>query len=210
MTGRRILIIVIASIALVAGLAGVAGAVSQADRSAQRGGPGGSTAAHVLGDAPAPERPDDAGEAPVATASAEDAPDEGGLPPVPDDEPQKEPVEAPAEPASLVGGRVDGFPAFIPIIEGSRIVASAVTADGDRVQATLDAEAPEAPDEVLVLFRTAFAALAFAPVDTPSVGGRTAITFTDGADTVVVTVSESVTGGTDYSIFGILTAGREG
>ncbi|KRC62779.1 hypothetical protein ASE14_02880 [Agromyces sp. Root81] len=203
MTGRRILILVIASIALIAGAAGVASTVSQSSRSPfVAGGEAGT-----LGDAAAPERADDAGEG--APPSGEPV-DGGGLPPVESEVTAPPAVERPAEPASEVGGRVEGFPELIPIVDGSRIVSSAVTADGGRLQATLVAEASVAPEEVLASYRRDFAMLAFAPVEAPSVGGSTALTFTNGTDSVLVTVTGSATGGTTYSVFGMFDVGSEG
>ncbi|GAA1956369.1 hypothetical protein [Agromyces allii] len=206
MTGRRILIIVIATIALAVGVAGVAGTVAPSGRPPLASDTSGSTGA--LGTTTTPERPDDAGE---ATTPPDDAADDPGRGPLVETEATPPPpVVPPAEPVAELGGRVDGFPELIPLADGSRIVSSAVTADGDRVQATLEAESPATPREVLAGYVDAFTALAFAPVESPSVGGSTAITFTNGVDTVLVTVSDSVTGGTDYSVIGIFTAGKEG
>lgn len=203
MTGRRILILVIASIALIAGAAGVASTVSQSSRSSLVAGGDAGT----LGDAAAPERADDAGE---AVPPADQPADGRGLPPVESEVTAPPAVIRPAEPASEVGGRVDGFPELIPIVDGSRIVSSAVTADGGRLQATLIAEASVAPEELLASYRREFATLAFVPADAPSVGGSTALTFTNGIDSVLVTVTGSATGGTSYSVFGLFDLGSEG
>lgn len=203
MTGRRNLIIVIASIVLVAGAAGVASTYRQADRSPLAT----DRAAVSLGEATAPERADGAGEAPTPT---EPPLDDGGLPPVESGVIPPPPVEPPAQPVDELGGRVEGFPELIPVVDGSTIVSSAVTADGGRLQATLEAEASAAPAEVLADYRKEFAMLAFAPVETPSVGGSTALAFTNGVDTVLVTVTDSATGGTSYSIFGLFAVGEDG
>ena len=112
-------------------------------------------------------------------------------------------VESVPPPASRLGGRVGGFPDIIPLAPGSVIVSSSVNSDGGRVQATLDAEASASPEEVLASYRAQFADIAFHPAAAPSVGGSTALTFSRGADTVVVTVAASSTGGTRYSVFGV-------
>lgn len=203
MTGHRILIIMIASVAIMIGIVGVA---STSSRTSSSQDVNEAAASAELGTTAAPERPSDAGEAPPET---EQEPSAGGGPPLVDDAEPAEPVQDPGQPASRLGGRVEGFPEFIPIAPGSTIVSSAVTSDGGRVQATLEAVVGDSPEEVLALYRERFAALAFAPLDAPSVGGSTAITFTDGTDTVVVTVTDAAIGGSRYSIFGIFTTGRD-
>lgn len=179
----------------------------------------GSDAAPSAPESAEPPRRTAAPEEPAPTNSSRPSPDAGGQ----EENSSREgagplgPPVAPVEPlispplpktASQTGKLVTGFPsAVISLAPGSTVMFSSVASEGDRVQVGLSAMSTIAPAEVLAHYSTALAGLGLVAGSAPAVDGSTAAAFIRGPNTVTVTVL-SVGGGTRYSVFGVLVAGR--
>lgn len=121
-----------------------------------------------------------------------------------DDAPSAEPLaEAPAD-GSATGELVDGFPVgVIDLVPDATVTASAVSAEGQRVQVSLEATAPVSPDEVLGHYRARFVAGGFAEAAVPAVDGTTAAAFSRSGDSLVVS-SRTSGDETVFSVTGVL------
>jgi hypothetical protein len=136
------------------------------------------------------------------------APDEKspiGLPPSP---PLPGLVTAPLPPtATATGTLVAGFPAsVIPLNPGTTVQSSSVASAEDRLQATLAATTSSTSDAVLEFYRVAFAAQSLVDSVAPAAGESVALLFSRGADTILLTVTPTDSGGSTYSVFGAFTA----
>lgn len=153
------------------------------------------------GTAPAPDATGQATE--VLPAPEETSP--LGLPPSP---PLPDLVTLPLPPtASETGALVAGYPAnLIPPATDSTVTSSSVASAENRLQVTLAASTPMASDAVLEFYRVAFAANDFVDSVAPAASGSSALLFTRGTDTLILTVTPIPGGGTDYSVFGAFTA----
>jgi hypothetical protein len=149
--------------------------------------------------------------APDATGQASEvlpAPEETsplGLPPSP---PLPDLVTLPLPPtASETGALVAGYPAnLIPPTTDATVASSSVASADNRLQVTLAASTPMTSDAVLEFYRVAFAANDFVDSVAPAASGSSALLFTRGTDTMMLTVTPTPGGGTDYSVFGAFTA----
>jgi len=101
---------------------------------------------------------------------------------------------------------VDGFPAAIPVAARSTVSTSDISVENDRVRASLTATTPQAGADVLAEYDAALASFGFTPADAPAVGGSTAREYRRGAESVTVTVTPSVTGGSGYTLLALLVA----
>ena len=149
------------------------------------GDPGERTSSEVL---PAPEK-----KSPV------------GLPPSP---PLAPLVTTPLPPTnSAADSLVDGFPvAVIPLNPDTTVETSSVASAENRLQVTLTAITSSTPDAVLEFYRVALAANNLVDSVAPAATGSTALLFSRGADTILLTVTPTESGGTTYSVFAAFTA----
>ncbi|GAB3041589.1 hypothetical protein GCM10027052_24210 [Parafrigoribacterium mesophilum] len=109
--------------------------------------------------------------------------------------------------ATARGSIVQGFPtAVIPLAPGSSVTFSSVSPDRTRLTAGLDATCNLSPDEVLGYYRTALAPLGLVTTSVPALAGSVAEAFVRGSSTVTVSVT-AVSGGSRYSVHGVLVAG---
>jgi hypothetical protein len=148
---------------------------------------------------------------PIAKGKASEvlpAPEESsplGLPPSP---PLPDLVTLPLPPtASQSGALVAGYPAdLIPPTAEATIISSSVASADNRLQVALAASTPLASDAVLEFYRVAFAANDLVDSVAPAASGSSALLFSRGSDTVLLTVTPTTDGGTDYSVYGAFTA----
>ncbi|QYH36948.1 hypothetical protein [Salinibacterium sp. M195] len=105
------------------------------------------------------------------------------------------------------GELVAGFPtSVISLPPSSEVVSSAITIEGDRMQATVVATTDTSEDMVQSYFADAFTALGLQGSDTPAASGTTATTWSNGTDSIIVaTTAEGEV--TRFSIFALFTAG---
>jgi hypothetical protein len=136
-------------------------------------------------------------------------PEEGAEVGLPDTPPPPPLLSGPApEPATALDTVVKGFPAGIPVAGRSAVLSSDVAVEGERVRASLTATTPSAAVEVVTEYDEALAASGFSAADSPAIGGSTARTYGRGAEVVTVTVTPTVTGGSDYSVLALLSTPR--
>lgn len=149
------------------------------------GDPGERTSSEVL---PAPEK-----KSPI------------GLPPSP---PLPPLVTTPLPPtASAADALVDGFPvAVIPLNPDTAVQTSSVASAENRLQVTLTASTSATAEAVLEFYRVSLAAHNLVDSVAPAATGSTALLFSRGADTILLTVTPAESGGTTYSVFGAFTA----
>ncbi|TDC53133.1 hypothetical protein E1212_06865 [Jiangella ureilytica] len=114
-------------------------------------------------------------------------------------------AQVPAD-GSASGALVDGFPVdVIDLVPDAEVTSSAVSAEGSRVQISLEATAPVSPEEVLGHYRSRFVAGGFAEAAVPSVAGTTAAAFSRSGDALVVS-SRTDGDETLFSVTGVLVA----
>lgn len=114
-------------------------------------------------------------------------------------------AEVPAD-ASASGELVEGFPVdVVDLVPDAEVTSSAVSAEGSRVQISLEATVPASPDEVLGHYRARFVAGGFAEAAVPSVAGTTAAAFSRSGDALVVS-SRTDGDETLFSVTGVLVA----
>ena len=132
------------------------------------------------------------------------APEPTGLPP---SKPLPELVSLPLPAADSASGRlVSGFPsAVIPTAPLSQVVDSSVTAEGHRLQATLNATTRSTGAEVLDYYRGAFAPVGLYDSAAPAAAGSSALVFARDGSSITLTVTDDVDG-CSYSIFATLSA----
>lgn len=150
---------------------------------------------------------EDAEDDPLAT----DGPNSEVLPPLPTPTGLPSPVDYTPiatkplpDSHSEAGELVRGFPEAIPVMGDSSIVTSSVAVDGDRLQAALDARVAAATESVIAFYTEEFGALGLQGTSAPAVGGSTAVAFSHGSDSIVVTATPVGTG-TQYTVFGTFT-----
>ncbi|SDU50452.1 hypothetical protein [Jiangella alkaliphila] len=122
------------------------------------------------------------------------------------DAPAAEPLaEVPAD-GSASGELVDGFPVgVIDLVPDATVTSSAVSAEGSRVQVSLEATVAVSPEEVLGHYRARFVAGGFAEDPVPAVAGTSAAAFSRSADALVVS-SRTSGDETVFSVTGVLVA----
>ncbi|WP_116950074.1 hypothetical protein [Jiangella endophytica] len=107
---------------------------------------------------------------------------------------------------SASGELVDGFPVgVIDLVPDATVTASAVSAEGERVQVMLEGTAPGSPDEVVGHYRALFVGGGFAEDVVPTVAGTTAAAFSRSGDSLVVS-SRTADEETVFSVTGVLVA----
>jgi hypothetical protein len=127
--------------------------------------------------------------------------DVDGLPPTP----EAAPLIAGGVPASasVDGALVDGFPAALPIVDGSKIVSSSVNSSDSRVQATVVARTSRSSDDVVALYERSFAALGLPGSPLPSAAGTRSFAFSRDSSSVTLTVG-SAGSGSEYTLFAVI------
>lgn len=109
--------------------------------------------------------------------------------------------------ASATGSLVAGFPsAVIPLEEDSAVESSSVASAENRLQVTLVGTTPSSMADVLEFYRVSFAANHLVDSMAPAAHGSTALLFSRGTDTILLTVTPAESGDTAYSVFGAFTA----
>ncbi|WP_394768418.1 hypothetical protein [Lacisediminihabitans sp.] len=108
--------------------------------------------------------------------------------------------------ASAVGKLVDGFPAVIPVAEGSKIADSSVSSSANMLQATLVAKTSLSPKALIAFYQSEFAKLSLPGSPLPAVGGSTAFDFARDGNSITLTVKPSGSGGSTYTVLGVLRA----
>lgn len=109
--------------------------------------------------------------------------------------------------ASAKAKLVSGFPSsVIPIPTGTKIVSSAISTQGDRMQVTLVGTSTATPGDVQAYFQTALTELGLTASVTPSAEGTVATTYSRGEDRIVVSTTADAAG-TQLSVFALFTAG---
>lgn len=128
-----------------------------------------------------------------------------GLPP---SEPLPPLVSTPLPPtASAAGSLVPGFPTdVIPFSPDATVQSSSVASAENRLQVTLAATTTSTLEAVLEFYRVSFAANNLVDSVAPSAAGSTALLFSRGSDTILLTVTPVSSGETTYSVFGAFTA----
>ncbi|TDD70953.1 hypothetical protein E1262_07415 [Jiangella aurantiaca] len=170
---------------------------------------------------PGGDAPDDAPSTSGTTATGSDGATEGdGSEVIPqpqdtapprldelyDDAPAAESLAQVPPNGSASGELVDGFPVgVIDLVPDATVTSSAVSAEGRRVQVSLEATAPLSPDEVIGHYRARFVAGGFAEDQVPAVVGTTAASFSRSGDALVVS-SRTSGDETVFSVTGVLVA----
>ncbi|MET4637680.1 hypothetical protein [Mycetocola sp. 2940] len=127
-----------------------------------------------------------------------------GLPPSP---PLPDLVTLPLPPsASETGALAPGYPAgLVPPVPGATVTSSSVASAERHLQVTLAADTSMEATAVLDFYRAAFAANSLVDSVAPAAGGSSALLFSRGSDTVVLTVTPTA-GGSTYGVFGAFSA----
>lgn len=111
--------------------------------------------------------------------------------------------------ASRRGGMVAGLPdGVLDPVPGSRVRSSSVSSAGRALQVGVVATAPGAEATVARFYRDALGRLGFRESRVAAVGGSTAMAFKRGRDSVVITTTPREKRGSDYSVLGLLHAGK--
>lgn len=107
--------------------------------------------------------------------------------------------------AGVRGKLVSGFPANLPVVAESLIKTSSVSSSDGRMQVTLDATAPRAPQDIIAFFQSALGKYGLSPTSVPAVGGSTALAFSNASTSITLTVTPSGKHSSRYLLFGVLT-----
>jgi hypothetical protein len=128
-----------------------------------------------------------------------------GLPPSP---PLTPLVTSPLPPtASAANALVEGFPTeVISLNPDTTVQSSSVASAENRLQVTLAATTPSPSEAVLEHYRVSLAEQKLVDSVAPAAAGSTALLFSRGVDTILLTVTPTESGGTTYSVFGAFTA----
>lgn len=158
------------------------------------------------GDAPGTEGPEP-GQKPLEVLPPSEEKSPIGLPPSP---PLPDLITRPLPPtASESGALVAGYPAsVIPPSPDSTVTSSSVASAENRLQVTLAASTPMTADAVLAFYRVTFAANDLVDSPAPAAAGSTALLFSRGTDTILLTVTPTKSGESTYSVFGAFTAAK--
>jgi hypothetical protein len=110
--------------------------------------------------------------------------------------------------ASATGKLVTGFPSgVISIPADTKVTSSAISTQGNRMQATLVGTSAAPVGDVLSYFEAACTKLGLTSTVTPSAPGTQATSCARGNDRITVT-TEAQPGGTRFTIFALFTAGE--
>jgi hypothetical protein len=128
-----------------------------------------------------------------------------GLPPSP---PLTPLVTSPLPPtASATNALVKGFPTeVISLNPDTTVQSSSVASAENRLQVTLAATTTSTSESVLEHYRVSLAEHKLVDSVAPAAAGSTALLFSRGVDTILLTVTPTESGGTTYSVFGAFTA----
>lgn len=107
-------------------------------------------------------------------------------------------------PASAVGKLVVGFPAEIPLAQGSVITDSSVSSSDGILQAALVAHTPLSAPTVIAFYQSELAKVNLQVVALPAIGGSLALGFTRDGSSITLTVTASSSGGSTYTVLGVL------
>jgi hypothetical protein len=108
--------------------------------------------------------------------------------------------------ASAAGKLVVGFPAVIPLAQGSKIADSSVSSSANILQATFTAKTSLSRAAVIAFYQSEFAKVSLPGSPLPAVGGSTAFDFARDGNSITLTVAPSSSGGSIYSLLGVLRA----
>jgi len=117
-------------------------------------------------------------------------------------------LTGPLPPAASARGEtlVAGFPSsVVPVLDGIRLVSSAISGEGDRLQIGFQGSTDADPDTVTARYVSTLGDAGFTAGTSPAVTGSTATSFTRGPDGVVLTVTQRMGGGSELSLSGTLT-----
>ena len=107
------------------------------------------------------------------------------------------------------GRLVRGYPSdVLPVIPGSRVRSSSVSSSPQGVQVAFTGSAPSTAQAVAAYYRLALAPYGFTEAAVPAVGGSSAVGFTRGGDSLVLTTTPAGKR-TTYSLYGLLRAGGD-
>jgi len=107
--------------------------------------------------------------------------------------------------ASALSALVAGFPGNIPLAQNSTVSNSSIATSGNTVQATLEAVTTTEPADVAAFYNAIFSALGLPGSELQAVAGSNAIAFTQGDESITLTITPTSSGST-YSLFGVLNA----
>ena len=107
-------------------------------------------------------------------------------------------------PASAVGKLVVGFPAVIPLAQGTVITDSSVSSSNGILQAALVAHTPLSAPAVIAFYQSELAKVNLQVVALPAIGGSLALGFTRDGSSITLTVTASSSGGSTYTVLGAL------
>lgn len=107
-------------------------------------------------------------------------------------------------PASAVGKLVVGFPAVIPLAQGTVITDSSVSSSDGILQAALVAHTPLSAPAVIAFYQSELAKVNLQVVALPAIGGSLALGFTRDGSSITLTVTASSSGGSTYTVLGVL------
>lgn len=114
---------------------------------------------------------------------------------------------APAS-ASAHGTLVAGYPSdLVPVPEGTTIVASSVTSQGDHVQVGVTGTEDAEPDQVGAAYTTRMTGLGYLTASADAASGSTATQYVRGRDVVVLTLRPRTGGGSELVLTGVLVVG---
>jgi hypothetical protein len=105
--------------------------------------------------------------------------------------------------ASAKGKTVEGFPSHIlSFPDRTVVVFTAVTSNGDTLQATAEGIVELAADKVTGHFQQVLQAKGFRSEEAPAVSGQAGLRLARGTDSVTLTLSTTGTGSTRFSLLG--------
>lgn len=109
--------------------------------------------------------------------------------------------------ASAQGRLVSRFPTFLRPARASRVGSSSISPSGNRLQVTLVASTPLAPEDVLLAYRTRLGGRGLGELAAPATAaGSVAAAFRRGRSVVTITATEDGSS-TSYSVQATLSAG---
>ncbi|MBK4348504.1 hypothetical protein [Lacisediminihabitans changchengi] len=108
--------------------------------------------------------------------------------------------------ASALKKLVTGFPVAVLVMPSATIVDSSVSSSGDILQATLSAKTTADSDDVITYYEKQFAKVGLVGSSTPASGGSLSYSFVRGSNSIALTVKPSKSGGSTFTLFGVLNA----
>lgn len=108
--------------------------------------------------------------------------------------------------ASALKKLVTGFPAAVFVMPSATIVDSSVSSSGDILQATLSAKTKADGDDVITYYEKEFAKVGLVGSSIPASAGSLSYSFVRGSNSIALTVKPSKSGGSTFTLFGVLNA----